>query len=72
MKLALSFALRLSELNYLQTNLASMVQQNIKITENLTDWSKYLASKTKVPQLVFSVLIILRIVHIENIWYSIF
>ena len=35
MKLALRFALRLSELNDLQTNLASMVQLNIKITENL-------------------------------------
>ena len=35
MKLALRLALRLSELNDLQTNLASMVQQNIKITENL-------------------------------------
>ena len=37
MKLALRLALRLSELNDLQTNLAAMVQQNIKITENLTD-----------------------------------
>ena len=35
MKLALRLASRLSELNDLQTNLASMVQQNIKITENL-------------------------------------
>ena len=33
----LRLALRLSELNDLQTNLASMVQQNIKIAENLTD-----------------------------------
>ena len=37
MKLALRLALRLSELNDLQTNLASMVQQNTKITENVTD-----------------------------------
>ena len=37
MKLALRLALRLSELNDLQTNLTSMVQQNTKITENVTD-----------------------------------